>query len=292
MISDSAGAIRNAFQKVFEEETTPIMCWFHMKKNAVTKIKALVPVDQQKEAKDDINNLHIASDKRTFDMGVRLFRKKWENEVEFMSYMDKMWLSSHQTWYSGAAEAGVPLTNNSLESFNSKIKKQGTFRERMKIRVFLDRMITVMKVWSKNSDVNAELDIPFITWTKGYHCFKIKARIYRKNSSSHYGAIFPARGKKVTADHVTQYREKKFRSFSVFKKMSTLMWDVKLKKDDWKKGTCTCPVFMVRYMCHHIIDFALRLDLTTPPPEVTSIPIGSKRKPGRPTKASKALIVD
>lgn len=293
LVSDAAYSIRNAFKAVFGAHTTLIMCWFHMKKNAVKWIDLLLKEKKQREeAKTDINLLHISPNKDMFEKGVTLFRKKWAKESEFLAYVDKMWLTSHDKWYGGAAEPGIPLTNNSLESFNSKVKKQGTFRKRMKMGAFLNRMVVIMNIWSKESDVLAKLFIQSKTWTKRYQVSITKARIYRKNSSSCYGAIFPGRGKNVSRDDINKYREKNCSSFFGFKDLLTRMWDVKLPKNDWEKGTCTCPFFIVKYMCHHIIDLALRLKLVSPPPDVCSISIGVNRGPGRPKKATKALIID
>ena len=45
-------------------------------------------------------------------------------------------------------------------------------------------------------------------------------------------------------------------------------------------------------MCKHIIGLAIRLKAAKPPLAVKDIPIGQKRKRGRPNKSSKALIID
>jgi hypothetical protein len=45
-------------------------------------------------------------------------------------------------------------------------------------------------------------------------------------------------------------------------------------------------------MCKHRIGLAIRLKSAKPPPAAKEIPIGQKRKRGRPNKSSKALIID
>ena len=59
-----------------------------------------------------------------------------------------------------------------------------------------------------------------------------------------------------------------------------------------EKGMCTCPQFLERFMCKHVLGIAIRLKFTKPPPEAENVPIGRKRKRGRPKKATKALIID
>jgi hypothetical protein len=50
-------------------------------------------------------------------------------------------------------------------------------------------------------------------------------------------------------------------------------------------------VFFKQLCCKHIVGIAIRLKHALPPPEAKNIPIGEKRKRGRPAKAKKALIV-
>ena len=45
-------------------------------------------------------------------------------------------------------------------------------------------------------------------------------------------------------------------------------------------------------MCKHIIGLAIRLKSAKPPPAAKDVPIGEKRKRGRPKQAKKALIID
>lgn len=62
--------------------------------------------------------------------------------------------------------------------------------------------------------------------------------------------------------------------------------------NDWlKRGRCTCRDFMKEFICLHIVGMAIRLKLIKPPAEAKNIAIGSKRKPGRPSKAKKALVL-
>jgi hypothetical protein len=50
-------------------------------------------------------------------------------------------------------------------------------------------------------------------------------------------------------------------------------------------------MFYKHYMCKHVMGLAIRLKLTSPPLEAKNVPIGQKRKRGRPTKSKPALII-
>ena len=64
------------------------------------------------------------------------------------------------------------------------------------------------------------------------------------------------------------------------------MWKITMKKDEnWKNGTCTCPVYYKQFICKHIIGIAIILKLVKCPPQAKNVPLGQKRKRGRPCNA-------
>jgi uncharacterized Zn finger protein len=58
-----------------------------------------------------------------------------------------------------------------------------------------------------------------------------------------------------------------------------------------KKSKCNCPAFLKNYTCKHVVGMAIRLKYCKPPSAVETMPIGEKRKRGRPAKAKPALLV-
>lgn len=60
--------------------------------------------------------------------------------------------------------------------------------------------------------------------------------------------------------------------------------------DNFLAGKCDCRTFFKQYICEHIIGIALRMKWTIAPIEEKSIPLGPKRKRGRPAKSKAALI--
>ena len=62
-------------------------------------------------------------------------------------------------------------------------------------------------------------------------------------------------------------------------------------KENWMvKGSCTCPVYFKEYMCKHIVGLALSLQLAEAPLAARNVPLGEKRRPGRPAQSVLALL--
>ena len=52
----------------------------------------------------------------------------------------------------------------------------------------------------------------------------------------------------------------------------------------WSHSVCSCPDFFKKFMCKHIVGFAIRIKYCKPPLGAKGIPIGEKRKRGKPTR--------
>jgi len=80
-------------------------------------------------------------------------------------------------------------------------------------------------------------------------------------------------------------------SFEHFTEAMVNMWCIKLNLDLPDRANCDCPVFLKQYQCKHTLGLAIRLKIVEPPSAARSIPLGQKRKPGRPKKARPALVM-
>ena len=69
-------------------------------------------------------------------------------------------------------------------------------------------------------------------------------------------------------------------------------WIVTFVTTDWLQSTCTCPIFYKHYICKHMVGLAIVNNLYDPPPEAKATLFQNKRRPGRPSKSSKALVID
>ena len=64
-----------------------------------------------------------------------------------------------------------------------------------------------------------------------------------------------------------------------------------LKRDDWLKGTCTCPAYFKKYLCKHIIGIAMiKLPEVKCPLECKNQALGAKRNRGRAPQSVLALM--
>ena len=64
---------------------------------------------------------------------------------------------------------------------------------------------------------------------------------------------------------------------------------VKFNNDNWKLSTCSCGVFLKDYKCVHILAVAVRTKKHVLDPKAYQIPLGQKRKRGRPPNMLPAL---
>ena len=73
------------------------------------------------------------------------------DEVTFINYFQKHWLSlKRMGWYDHYCDL-VPIQNNALESINRYVKEDGTLRKRMGIKEFLiEQEEGFVKTWSKD----------------------------------------------------------------------------------------------------------------------------------------------
>ena len=148
-----------------------------------------------------------------------------------------------------------------------------------------------------SSSVNAKIFItePTISlalWTLSYQWAKLtKDGICISNNSSKIFYV-PARDlQSITQAELTKYKKRKWTTFNQFKK-SFDIWCMEMEDiSDWKRSKCNCPAFLKNYICKHIIGMAIRLKYSKPPSAAKAVPIGEKRKRGRPPKAKVALVI-
>ena len=64
-----------------------------------------------------------------------------------------------------------------------------------------------------------------------------------------------------------------------------------LTKDYPLRAICSCPVNSKKHMCIHILGLSIQFKYLKAPAVAKSLPIGQKRKQGRPALAKKALLI-
>src|SRR5687768_12215976 len=102
------------------------MCWFHMKKAAVSKVKELCDKENHDAIIADIDKLQLAPSIEIFTKALKCFLEKWQKKEDaFIEYFKHEWVDLNPNWFEGILKY-TPTTNNAQESFNSVIKSHHT----------------------------------------------------------------------------------------------------------------------------------------------------------------------
>lgn len=292
LIADAASAIHNAAKGVWANILV-IMCWFHMLKNVSDKVPTfLKQLCKQQEFLADLQKLQVSKSTEIFQIAVQLFMDKWRKEsAELVDYFENQWVLKNSGWYE-AFSSPMPSTNNALESNNRLIKDEHTVRERMDLGKFRTTSFDMVRTWSMEYSSGLKSvtsDAPEITlamWTKGYQFAKKNGKITSKRRGN---SIIYRSANSDTINDTLDWDD-----FDTFKKESFDFHDTQfehpISRANWLKSKCDCSDYFKLYMCAHITGIAIRLKIVTPPVEAKNLPIGQKRKRGRPTKAKSALV--
>ena len=185
--------------------------------------------------------------------------------------MNKMWFSTHKTWYEGVAER-MPSTNNGLESFNNVIKKEETLRERMPVGQFVSQCLVSASRWSKqysfDKSIATKPTISLEDWTSAYQWAKSRQQIRSKRLRD-FTQYFcpPSKKDSLPEAEVRRAKVRSWTTFEDFRKNASAVRVVQMKNDEWDDATCSCPRFLREYKCKHIIGMAIRLQLVHAPPQ-------------------------
>lgn len=290
IMSDAAKAIPNALRRVIGDDVMEVM--YHAKVAMLDNISHLLPKGYQDEVVKNIDSLQLAQNPEMFNKASTLFIEKYADFPDFVDYFSQQWLNLHRNWYEGACvDLGIkaPSTNNGLEVFNRTIKDEKTFRKRLPVQQFFNLLLTWIESWARRYEAGAtiyyrDVDIHLEMQMKAYQWVKMKKEV-RKHTTADFFMV-PA-GESLTLEDWTDTLEwdtfQEYRS-NVFKGWSTTV------TKDWINGTCNCPIFLKDYMCKHVYGIAICLKLVVPRIEAKQIPLGQRRKRGRPKLAQKALI--
>lgn len=178
------------------------------------------------------------------------------------------------------------------------IKKEETLRQKLPLSQFLEGSKSSVETWSKdyengNRTFYVVKPIELEQWTKGYQWAKTNVTVSKKSLSTLDRYYCPAGEEKtVTDDAIADVSEMRYNTFQQFQKRAFKVWIVDLpkEKENWALGRCTCPAYLKKYLCKHVIGLAIRLKVAEIPPAAKQIPVGQKRRRGRPKKATKALL--
>lgn len=229
-------------------------------------------------------------------MAAKLFLHKWKAvSPQLVEYFEKEWLLQNRNWYEGF-RVKTPSTNNALESYNKCIKDEHTLRERLEFSQFRVVLFDMVKQWSieYTSNLNSiNIDTPSMNlnlWTAGYNFAKSNTKIKQNRTANQIVYTIPVGN--ISDDDLTCDDSTKWKKFADFKRSLDIVhttFDYPVTANNWAHGFCDCSDGFKKYLCEHMVGIVLRLKVISAPAEAKAIPLGQKRKRGRPAKAKKAL---
>ena len=260
----------------------------------------------------------------TFRKAYDLLERKYEQMIlesklndavkSFFSYFRSQWVESPVSrWWEGSHPWSVS-NNQGLSGTNRVIKADHTFKRRCPLGNFFDIVARMVKEWSQKPDNllfeprSAILFDPkegLKLRTDGYQWAKENKTGLEKvigiNPSNKYtvseafelGKVdklwaVSSRSNRVdkslkdrAKDRVRSREFCDHRSFQEYLDVRTSCWILEERDGDY---FCDCPVSMKGKLCHHTVGMSYlqgKLEATS---EVRSVPLGQKRKRGRPKK--------
>lgn len=290
IMCDAAKAISNAFREVFGTQIVELMCWFHAKCAMKDHILTLIPSAKQKECLEDIDRLQLSANVTVFRKASKLFIEKYCEYKDFVVYFKAQWLDLHCNWFEGAASpVKAPSCNNGV--FNRTLKDEKTLRRRLPLQVFFKQLLTWVHTWGNRNVGGANVvshepvvDLP--SMTKAYQWKKQNKQIKKHPE----GFLMVPAGK--DNDLVNWSKSCQWENFDAFKKNISLGWSTIVPNEKWIAGSCNCPEFLKKFICKHVVGIAIRRRQLEVPFEAKQVPIGQKRKRGRPKLVGKALSRD
>lgn len=237
----------------------------------------------------DIDKLQLCQSHQIFDYGIQLFLDKWREVcIEFIQYFETEWLHKNRYWYEGARIL-TPKTNNALEATNRVIKNEHTLRRRYDFSRFRAVLCDMIKNWSLGyeSGVNEYHTTPNIElkmWTTAYSLAKQNIEMFV--DKSHENITYYLNSPAVSYTTYKTFDDFKRNHFSIV----CVKFPAPYTRGNWHKGICSCRNYFKLYMCEHILCISLRSKYVSSPEEAKCVPIGQKRKRGRPALAKAALV--
>ncbi len=131
--------------------------------------------------------------------------------------------------------------------------------------------------------------------TKAYNWARSNVAVLTKKSGIYtYYYVQPADQLAIKDADLTKFNRQNttlsWRLFDTYAKSQKRLWKITEENGNWEGSTCTCFTFLKQFICKHVLGIAIRQKKFTVRPEAKNIPIGQKRKRGRPAMATKALL--
>ena len=239
--------------------------------------------------------------------------------AKFFAYMRSVWIESEEfRWYEGAHPWHIS-NNQGVEGKNKNIKESHTFRRRLELGELFDVMLRMVKEWSEEDDSllhssrlaslqnqknSLKLRTEGYQWSrrnKNMLTFKIDPKgKYTVSESNEFllGKVDniwsiersnDKSGKTLKERTKIRIKERSVPSSSTFDEyMSTRTscWILEERDGDFY---CDCPKGMKGKMCCHTVGMQYKEGHFEPTSDVRAVPLGAKRRKGRPKKLPNCL---
>ncbi len=225
----------------------------------------------------------------------KLFRIKYQGKhPDFVAYFEKEWVDAHPNWFLGVSNFS-PSTNNALESFNGKLKSNCTMRKILPIKTFCIKLFEWVRTWGLKYSSGEKKFIQTVPvskqlWLEAKQFALVDKVIKKTSSDENFNTFIVPAGSR---NDVLSLLRTDFESFDDFRDKYFTFYVVKMpvvaNEANFLMGTCDCPQFLKKYVCKHTLAVALRLKLVKVPLTACSEKLPSKKGPGRPQNAKKAL---
>jgi hypothetical protein len=310
LLADAAAAITNGAREAFGDFVR-LTCWFHAAKKIEGRLRRL-PAATASAIYNAVCLLQLSRGLEEFLAGVELLRAQYVDGEDagiaaFFTYLDEEWLTpQRRLWFEGAGP-NRPSTNNALESLNGHLKTGHTLRNRLPILEFLgglqDRLLPA---WSKDRGPDCPTQKTFAqlptlstaTWSKAYaFAHENRQMLSRREGDQRLYFIKATGGADLTEEvlegRLRRLEERSWGTWEEYAADRKASWQVKLVEADWRLATCDCPVYVKDYVCKHSLGIPIRLRLpgVQVPDAAKTLPLGQRRRRGRPAHARRALLI-
>ena len=277
----------------------------------------------------DIENLQWSVlNEATFRHVFTLLEKKYldkynpiinDSVSKFFKYMRTVWVESEEfRWYEGAHPWQVS-NNQGVEGKNKEIKQSHTFRERLELGALFGVMLRLVKEWAEEEDIlltSSRLailhnDINSLKMrTQGYQWFRQNKfgsdKVLKINPKGKYSVseefllgkvdnIWSVASnndksgrtlKERTKDRIQNRAIPSSSSFDEYISMRSSCWILEERDGDY---FCDCPIGMKGKMCKHTVGLLYKEGHLEQTSDVRAVPLGAKRRKGRPKKLPNCL---
>jgi len=206
-------------------------------------------------------------------------------------------------WFERAA-VDYPSSNNGLEATNGVIKRDHTLQTRLPVGQFLQSGSKLLEKWSYARNPASVNCIPFAAvrshslahWTAAYQWAAKNSKVLQVDDEGRTSIFYTTStcfGKPICKKILgtTLSKQNQWKTFNEFRKYQHGVCKIQIDRENVTNSSCSCPFFLKHLTRKHSLGMLIRLKLSEVPPQAKNVPLGQKRKRGRPGVAKKALIV-